>query len=57
MDFEEMNNEDVPDAEAYMAAPAALQLRSLGQSPTGKFGFPVVTRFANLKQVNDWESS
>ena len=57
MDFEEMNNEDVPDAEAYMAAPAALQLRSLGQSPTGKFGFPVITRFANLKQANDWESS
>lgn len=57
MDFEAMNDEDIPAAEAYMAAPAALQLRSLGQSPTGKFGFPVMTRFANLEQSNDWESS
>jgi len=57
MDFEDMIDDDIPEPEAYMAAPAALQLRSLGKSPTGKFGFPVVTRFANLKQQNGWESS
>ncbi|KAM7211896.1 Fructosamine kinase domain containing protein [Rhypophila decipiens] len=57
MDFEDMIDNEIPDPETYMAAPAALQLRSLGKSPTGKFGFPVVTRFANLKQQNDLESS
>ncbi|KAK5662617.1 hypothetical protein OQA88_8531 [Cercophora sp. LCS_1] len=57
MDFEDMIDDDIPDPKAYMAAPAALQLRSLGHSPTGKFGLPVTTRFANLKQQNDWESS
>ncbi len=47
----------IPGPEAYMAAPAALQLRSLGQSPTGNFGFPVTTLFGHLKHPNDWEPS
>ncbi len=57
MDFEHMDSQAIPNPDAYMAAPAALQLRSLGQSPTGKFGFPVSTLFGHLKHCNSWESS
>ncbi|KAK4033087.1 Fructosamine kinase-domain-containing protein [Parachaetomium inaequale] len=57
MEFEDMDNETVPGPEEYMAAPAALQLRSLGQSPAGKFGFPVATLFGHLKHSNSWQSS
>jgi fructosamine-3-kinase len=57
MEFEDMDNETVPGPEEYMAAPAALQLRSLGRSPTGKFGFPVATLFGHLKHPNGWQSS
>lgn len=57
MEFEDMDNETVPGPEEYMAAPAALQTRSLGQSPTGKFGFPVATLFGHLKHPNNWQSS
>ena len=56
MEFENMDDA-IPGPEAYMAAPAALQLRSLGQSPTGKFGFPVPTLFGHLKHPNHWEES
>ena len=47
----------VPTPDAYVAPIAALHLRSMGKSPTGKFGFPVKTRFGSLTQTNDWESS
>ncbi|KAM7200564.1 Fructosamine kinase domain containing protein [Rhypophila sp. PSN 637] len=57
MEFEDMIDDVIPGPETYMAAPVALQLRSLGKSPTGKFGFRVVTRFANLSQQNDWDLS
>lgn len=60
MEFVEMlddQNGEVPEPVAYMAPLPALHLRSTGQSPTGRFGFPVNTRFGNLSQANDWEDS
>lgn len=52
-----MIDDDIPEPEAYMAPPVALHLRSIGQSPTGKFGFEVSTRFGHMPQRNDWEES
>lgn len=60
MEFVEMLDDavgGVPEPVAYMAPLPALHLRSIGQSPTGKFGFSVSTRFGNLSQPNDWEDS
>jgi fructosamine-3-kinase len=55
--FVEMVEDDIPRPESYMAAVAALHSRSMGKSPTGKFGFPVNTRFGNLEQDNTWTAS
>jgi protein-ribulosamine 3-kinase len=49
--------EKVPGLEAYMEPVVKLHTRSMGRSPTGKFGFPVPTRFGHLAQDNDWEGS
>lgn len=60
MDFVEMLDDEVqtlPEPRAYMAPLIALHSRSIGRSPTGKFGFPVNTRFGSLSQSNDWEDS
>lgn len=60
MEYVEMLDDqggEVPKPIAYVAPLPALHLRSIGQSPTGKFGFPVSTRFGNLSQPNDWEDS
>ncbi|KAM0335762.1 hypothetical protein ACHAQA_000812 [Verticillium albo-atrum] len=57
MEFVDMVDEDMPSAEAYMAAPIMLYQKSVGKSPGGKFGFPVKTRFGDMEQDNDWESS
>lgn len=57
MGFEDMIRDTVPTPESYMKAPIALAIRSKGRSPTGKYGFPVNTRFGDLAQTNDWESS
>jgi fructosamine-3-kinase len=53
-EFIEMVEDDIPRPESYMAAVSALHSRSMGRSPTGKFGFPVNTRFGNLEQDNSW---
>ncbi|KAK4102555.1 hypothetical protein N658DRAFT_423685 [Parathielavia hyrcaniae] len=55
--FVEMIEDDIPRSESYIAAVAALHSRSMGKSPTGKFGFPVNTRFGNLEQDNTWTAS
>lgn len=55
--FVEMIDDDIPNAESYMAAVAALHSRSMGKSPTGMFGFPVNTRFGDLEQDNTWTAS
>lgn len=57
MEFVDMIDDDIPEPEAYMAPPVALHLKSIGQSPTGKFGFGVNTRFGHMSQPNDWEDS
>lgn len=60
MEFVEMLDDPVqkvPGPVAYMAPLSALHMRSMGRSPTGKFGFPVNTRFGSLSQNNDWEDS
>ncbi|KAL2024322.1 hypothetical protein VTK56DRAFT_8804 [Thermocarpiscus australiensis] len=56
-EFVEMVEDDIPRPESYIAAAAALHSRSMGRSPTGKFGFPVNTRFGNLEQDNTWTDS
>lgn len=56
-EFVEMIEDDIPREEVYMAAVANLHSRSMGKSPTGKFGFPVDTRFGNLEQDNSWTDS
>jgi fructosamine-3-kinase len=56
MEFVEMID-DIAPPDMYMAPLAKLYARSLGQSPTGKFGFPVNTTFGFLPQTNDWEAS
>lgn len=56
-EFVEMVEDDIPRPESYMTAVANLHSRSMGQSPTGKFGFPVNTRFGNLEQDNTWTDS
>lgn len=55
--FVDMIEDDIPREESYMRAIASLHSRSMGKSPTGKFGFPVNTRFGNLEQDNSWSSS
>jgi fructosamine-3-kinase len=55
--FIEMIEDDIPRPESYMAAVAALHSRSMGKSPSGKFGFPVNTRFGDLEQDNSWTAS
>ena len=57
LDFVDMIDNDIPSPKSYMAPVTALHLRSMGKSPTGKFGFSVKTRFGHLPQANDWESS
>lgn len=56
MEFVEMID-DIAPPDMYMAPLIKLYARSLGQSPTGKFGFPVNTTFGFLPQTNDWEVS
>jgi len=56
-DFVEMLEDEIPEPEPYMAAVMALHQRSMGQSPEGKFGFAVNTRFGDLEQSNRWDSS
>lgn len=56
MEFVEMID-DIAPPDMYMAPLINLYARSLGQSPTGKFGFPVNTTFGFLPQTNDWEAS
>ncbi|KAG8157447.1 hypothetical protein KVR01_012831 [Diaporthe batatas] len=56
MEFVEMVD-DLAPPEMYMAPLVELYARSLGKSPTGKFGFPVNTTFGFLPQTNDWEAS
>ncbi|KAL2179779.1 Fructosamine kinase-domain-containing protein [Thermothelomyces heterothallicus CBS 202.75] len=56
-EFVEMIEDDIPREESYMEAVAALHSRSMGKSPTGKFGFPVNTRFGNIEQDNTWSES
>lgn len=53
-DFIDMVEDDIPDPDAYMTAVAALHNRSIGNCPTGQFGFPVNTRFGDLEQDNSW---
>lgn len=55
--FIDMIDDDIPEPKLYMAPLILLTLRSVGKSPTGKFGFCVNTRFANMSQTNDWEES
>ncbi|RSM01632.1 hypothetical protein CDV31_011273 [Fusarium ambrosium] len=57
MEWVDMRDDDLPEPEAYMAPVVALHSRSMGMSPTGKFGFGVNTAFGNLPQVNKWEDS
>ncbi|KAJ0121990.1 hypothetical protein J7T55_002501 [Diaporthe amygdali] len=57
MEFVDMIDDDIPPPDTYMAPLIGLYFRSLGQSPTGKFGFPVNTTFGFLPQSNDWEDS
>lgn len=45
----------VPECESFCAKVAELHKNS--PSPTGKFGFPVVTCNGNIPQANDWEAS
>lgn len=52
-EFVEMLDE-VPSAEQWAVATAALHLRSMGKSPTGQFGFSVVTHLANIPIDNSW---
>ncbi|KAI1084014.1 Fructosamine kinase-domain-containing protein [Whalleya microplaca] len=49
--------EDVPSAREWAAAVATLHSRSMGCSPTGKFGFPMHTHLANIPVDNTWNSS
>ena len=56
-EFIDMIDDDIPSPESYMAGVAALHNRSMGRSPTGKFGFAVNTRFGDLEQYNWWNSS
>ncbi|KAM0415687.1 hypothetical protein ACHAPT_013358 [Fusarium lateritium] len=51
------DKDEPPRPEAYMAPVVALHSRSMGMSPTGKFGFGVKMAFGNLPQVNKWEDS
>lgn len=46
---------DMPDPDKFAARLAALHNNSA--SPTGKFGFHVVTHNGNLPQMTDWEDS
>ncbi|KAI1258635.1 Fructosamine kinase-domain-containing protein [Xylariaceae sp. FL1019] len=56
MEFVDMIDE-LPTPEPFMATVAALHRRSAGKSPTGKFGFPVTTKFGHLTTPNTWDES
>lgn len=49
--------DDVPTPRSWAATVAALHMKSMGKSPTGQFGFPVVTHLANVPVNNMWNSS
>ncbi|KAH9893767.1 Fructosamine kinase-domain-containing protein [Xylariomycetidae sp. FL2044] len=54
-DFVEMLDE-VPSTQGWAEAVSALHSRSMGQSPTGKFGFSTTTHLANVPVSNTWNA-
>ena len=49
--------DDVPSTRQWASAVAALHLRSMGKSPTGKFGFHTTTHLANVPVDNSWSTT
>lgn len=49
--------EDLPSASGWARAVSTLHLNSMGNSPTGQFGFQVPTHLANVAINNTWNPS
>ncbi|KAL0475006.1 Fructosamine kinase domain-containing protein [Neurospora intermedia] len=47
----------LPSPREWAEAVSSLHLISMGKSPTGQFGFPVVTHLANVPVDNTWNAS
>lgn len=56
-EFIDMVQDVVPPPDKYMAPVVALHSRTMGKSPTGKFGFHTGTAYGDILQNNTWESS
>lgn len=56
-EFIDMVEHVIPSPVKYMAPVVALHSRTMGKSPTGKFGFYVSTAYGDILQNNTWESS
>ncbi|RWA04491.1 hypothetical protein EKO27_g10613 [Xylaria grammica] len=57
MEFVDMVDDELPGPEPFMETIASLHRESSGKSPTGKFGFPIDTKFAHLTTPNHWDAS
>ncbi|KAI1733791.1 Fructosamine kinase-domain-containing protein [Xylaria scruposa] len=57
MEFVDMIDDELPGPEPFMETIACLHRESAGKSPTGKFGFPIDTKFAHLTTPNCWDAS
>lgn len=55
--FVDMVEDVIPSPDKYMAPVVALHSRTMGKSPTGKFGFHASTAYGDILQNNTWESS
>lgn len=55
-EFVEMYD-DLPSPHDWATAVSELHLNSMGESPTGQFGFHVPTHLANVPVDNTWNSS
>lgn len=56
-DFIDMVEGAIPPPDKYMAPVVALHSRTMGKSPTGKFGFHTSTAYGDILQNNTWGSS
>lgn len=56
-EFIDMVQDVVPPPDKYMAPVVALHSRTMGKSPTGRFGFHTGTAYGDILQNNTWESS
>lgn len=56
-DFVDMVEDVVPPPDKYMAPVLALHSRTMGKSPTGKFGLHAGTAYGDILQNNTWEFS